>query len=487
MTRLAAILLLTATALPVRGDDWSRVWPDPIGDAVFRRTDAGNDGLLPPGDPIDLVTVEVNSWSSPTPTTDPYSGSPVSNGHLLRLRLEFDGLVSPPGPLGVGQAGGNYDPFLFGPRPVYGFIEFDVDKDKDSGGELWSVAQGRFLASVARFGTTPAGSISERVAVWRNHINSNFNSGPQFERSGAEFAFTLCGCWVPTIISQSGVANDTFEVGETWILRGRFFERAISFSSLSAFWGGSDFGLFDPLVDVRWRHDALLDRTIVELVFPLTMQGAALLAGQPVQEADNSLLNHTSMQEALVDLADNATFATGNLRTLWHEWENQNPFDFLAPGEWRVTALIGTAYTGPEADARYVWTDIGFGLTPGDVNGDGLAGSGDRTQVDAFISQYDGGTWDCDGIVDGRVTLCDFANNFCLYDFNYDGVIDACDASTLGHGADLNHDGMLNFFDVAAFLQDFSAQSTSADWNSDGMLNFFDVSAYLQVFSAGCP
>lgn len=487
MRRFAAISLLACAAFPVFGTDWSRVWLDPVGDAVFRRTDAGNNGLLTPLGPIDLISVEVNSWSSPTPTTDPYNGSPVSDGHLLRILLKFDGMVSPPGPLGIGLAGGTNDPFRFGPRPVYGFIDFDVDKEKDTGGELWSIAQSRFLANVARFGSTPSGSISERVAVWRNHINSNFSSGPQFERSGAEFAFTLCGCWVPTIISQSGDADDTFDAGESWILRGRFFERAISFSDLSGFWGGSDFGQFDPLVNVRWQHDEATDCTVVELVFPLDMQGASLLTGQPVQGVDNSLDNHTSLEEALADLADNAAVAAGNLRTLWREWEDQNPSDFLVPGEWKVTALIGTTYAAPEVDARFVWTDVGFDLVRGDVNGDGLTESSDRAAVNAFIAQNDGGVWDCDGVVDGRVTLCDFSNNFCLYDFDFNGVIDACDASTLGHGSDLNADGMINFFDVSVFLQAFSAHNPTADWNADGMFNFFDVSAYLQVFSAGCP
>lgn len=487
MKQLVAISLLAVAALPARGTEWSALWLDPVGDADFRRTDIGNDGLLPPVDPIDLISVELNSWSTPTPTTDPYTGWPVSHGHLFRMRLEFDGLVSPPGPLGIGLAGGTHDPFRFGPRPVYGFIDLDVDEDKSTGGELWSVAQNRFLANVARFGTTPRGSISERVAVWGRDINSNFNSEPQFERSGAEFAFVLCGCWEPTIVSQTGDADGEFDEGETWIIRGRFFERAISFASLSGFWGGSDFGQFDPLVNVRWRHDEAVDRTIVELVFPLDMQGAALLAGQPVEPEDSSLSNHTSFREALADLVDNAGFAGGHLRTLWREWESQNPSDLLAPGEWKVTALIGTTYASSQVDARYVWTDVGFDLTRGDVNGDGAADALDRTRVNAFIAQYDGSSWDCDGALDGRVTLCDFAGNFCLYDFNSDGVIDACDAGTLGHGADLNNDGLVNFFDVSIFLQAFSSQHPLADWNADGAFNFYDVSGYLQVFSTGCP
>lgn len=47
--------------------------------------------------------------------------------------------------------------------------------------------------------------------------------------------------------------------------------------------------------------------------------------------------------------------------------------------------------------------------------------------------------------------------------------------------------GVLNFFDVQAFLQAFSAHATSADMNSDGVHNFFDMQTFLSLFSAGCP
>ncbi|MBX3323222.1 MAG: hypothetical protein KF757_09560 [Phycisphaeraceae bacterium] len=47
--------------------------------------------------------------------------------------------------------------------------------------------------------------------------------------------------------------------------------------------------------------------------------------------------------------------------------------------------------------------------------------------------------------------------------------------------------GVLDFFDVQAFLQAFSAQNPTADINKDCLFNFFDVQAYLQAFSAGCP
>ena len=53
--------------------------------------------------------------------------------------------------------------------------------------------------------------------------------------------------------------------------------------------------------------------------------------------------------------------------------------------------------------------------------------------------------------------------------------------------ADLTGDGSVNFFDVSAFLQAFSAQDPIADFTNDGNWNFFDVSAFLSAFAAGCP
>ena len=54
-----------------------------------------------------------------------------------------------------------------------------------------------------------------------------------------------------------------------------------------------------------------------------------------------------------------------------------------------------------------------------------------------------------------------------------------------------NPDGVLNFFDIAAFINAFTAMDPAADFapagNPDGVFNFFDVSAYITAFNAGCP
>jgi hypothetical protein len=53
--------------------------------------------------------------------------------------------------------------------------------------------------------------------------------------------------------------------------------------------------------------------------------------------------------------------------------------------------------------------------------------------------------------------------------------------------ADFNDDTLLDFFDIAAFLDAFSNELPSADFVADGEFNFFDVAAYLDAFSSGCP
>jgi hypothetical protein len=488
LTRTLACGLLLGSVALGSPDDSNGIWVDPAGDAGFRLTDEGADGLLPPGiDPIDLLGVVVTGWTTPTPLTDPYNGFIDEGVDLMRIEISFSGLISPPGPLGIGEVGGQYDPLEFGDRPVYGTIELDIDDDKDSGGELGDLALVRYLANVGRFGRTPEGSISDRVATGAGDYDGNYWLGRQYERTGAEFAFVMCGCWEPEVISEGGDGNGFFDAGESWIVRGRFFERIQSVAPVSGLFGGSTFGNFDPQVDVRWSHNILTDETTVELVFPLTMAGAAMLTGQPEQPLNLSLFDHTSVAEAISDLIESADFATNELEDLIDQWRGEKIDDYLEPKEWEVSALIGTAYAAQEIDARYVWTDTGFHEVLGDVDGDELADSNDRAVVDAFIAGLDGGVNDCDGSINGSVMLCQFARNFSLYDFNNDGLVDACDSSTLGLGADVNGDGLVDFFDVSMFLGWFSAQDPRADLNGDGLFEFFDILAYLQRFSNGCP
>ncbi len=52
---------------------------------------------------------------------------------------------------------------------------------------------------------------------------------------------------------------------------------------------------------------------------------------------------------------------------------------------------------------------------------------------------------------------------------------------------DLIEDGLLDFFDLQAFLNAYSASDGLADWNDDGAIDFFDLQQYLNDYSDGCP
>lgn len=456
------------------------IWNDTIGDAVVRRTDAGNDAPLPVGfEPIDLVSVDVQGWEPFDPMVDPYSGDVVNaDADFVRIVVTLEGLVAPPGPLGID--GSPYDPYRYGARPIFGSIELDIDDQKNSGGEFMPIARNRYLANVGRFGLSPLGSISERIVRSADDIDSNFYTLPEFERTGGEFILTLCGCFTPTIESQNGDMDGTFDEGEDWILSGRFFERFVSFAPESGLFGGSDFGLFDPVVDLRFVHDTQIDRTTIMLVFPITNEGAAMLEGGSVQEIDSSLWNHTSIEEALDDLINGAEFASGALSELCDDWRGRDLDDYRQPREWFVHALIGTAPVTPDPTGLFIWTDTGFNEVFADLNDDDQSDELDETALLDRIALLDGTSEDEDATVNGEVVIPDFGFSFDLADLNGDGIIAPSDFPN-DCAADLTGDGALDFFDLSALLQN------QVDWNGDTGFDFFDLSSYLMSFSAGCP
>ena len=479
-------LLIPSTIVFATGDDG--VYTDEAGDAVIRRTDVGNDAPLPPGfEPIDLLELRVQGWEPFSPQTDPYTGN-TSGGDedIVRIQLIVDGLVAPPGPIGLD--GSPYAPYQYGERPLFGYIELDVDDRDDTGGEFMPLARNRYLANVGRFGQSPYGSISNRMV--RNadeDIDTDFGSWPQFERTGGEFTLALCGCFTPTIVSQDGNTDSIFDAGETWIVSGRFFERFVAFQPESGLSGGSDFGLFDPVVELQFRHDQSEDRTYVTLVFPITNHGAAMLAGGSTQSVDSNVSNHTSIEEALDDLIYGADYAQGDLYELVDHWKGRDIDDYFRPRDWKPTALIGTAPTVQDPAALFVWTDTGYGETYGDLNNDDMSTELDSQVIIDAVDSLDGTGADADGIVNGEVAIVDFGPNFDLRDLNGDGVISEDDIVVPLCPADLTGDGILNFFDVSAFLSAYNAQQPAADFTGDGLYNFFDVSAYLGAYNAGCP
>lgn len=467
---------------------------DPAGDAVPRRTDVGADNPLDPAtQPPDLITLKIGGWQPVLPSVDPYTGQWIDGdgASILRLDMTFAGLVNPPGTLGLG--GQPYDPLKFGPSPFFGFIELDLDDDDDTGGELGNAAITRYLANVARFGALPEGPISQRCALSALDYNSNFYSLPQYERSGADFAITMCGCFPVTIVNKFGDLNNTFDAGDTWIVSGRFFQRSGGYQGASGVWGGSAPGLYDPIVKLRFSHSTLTNTTVVSLVYALDMVGASLLTGQPLQAMDSNVGNHTSVAEALQDIIDGASEPlSGPVRYLTERWAGDDVEDFLDPTDWQATMLLATAY--PQMDpggALYVWTDIGFDNTVGDFNADGLVGVPDSEALALHIAANDGGTNDCDGSVNGQIAICNFAWNFSLFDASFDGLVTLSDLDIPPGSLPGDTDGNceVNSIDLNILLINFGMTGAAwddGDFDGDGDVDSTDLNILLSNFGAVC-
>lgn len=494
--RRCASVLLTLSFAGGALASGPRTYQDAVGDAAYRPTSADGAQMLPAGEPIDLVMLRVGNWSTPTPLSDPYVGTFTDSASPLgRIDVVFAGVVSPPGVLtGAGQP----DPFRFGARPLYAFIDFDIDNEDDTGGELTSSALNRFYANVARFGTHPGSSDSIRFAMSSGGLDYDYTTTPYFERSGADYALSFCGCTAATLESESTTPaklNGVFEAGETMIVSGRFFQRAGGFRPASAVIGGSVPGAYDPIVRVRFHHDVESDRTTVSIVFALTQQGAAMLTGESAQPIDANVANHTSVAEAMQDIINRAqSYSTPGLTyQLIRGWRDQELDDATDAGDWRARALVGTTYAGT-ASSLYLWTDAGFECTYHDVNGDAAADAGDQAAINQAITVADGGSDDADGYVNGSVAIGNHPMGFSVYDVNSDGVINGLDADAIepACAADFDQSGTADATDIFIFLDAWFAQNglsgpgLSADIDGSGSVEATDIFVFLDAWFAGC-
>ncbi len=479
---LAAAIWASAFARPALARQGStNIIDDYPGDAVIRRTDAGANGSIKPGTkPPDVVLMETRGWS----------GAPMD---VVEVRVKFEGLVNPPGPLGLGAL--QFDPFAFGDNPVYGFMEIDIDRDRNTGGELGDGAKFRYLANLARFGEVPEGSLSERAAKDGTNLDSNFNSSPQFERSGADFALVLCGCFDVTVTNTFGDYDGQFSAGDTWIVSGRFFQRAGGYEEASAAYGGTFFGLYDPITTLQFSHSIYSDQTTLTLKFPMTMLGAAILSGQPIEAPDLDVSNHVSIFEALDDVIAGAEGGlSGPTATLANRWAGQLASEFLSPQDWGLTGLFGTSYQWPEPDgALYVWTDAAGDHGFGDFDGSSVVNGIDLAIFDLTLLSRDGGPQDMDGIANGMVRIPNFGPGFSVYDLNGDGVIGPPDRNELVPPilfGDANHDCIVNFADITSVLTHWGssyATTGPGDANRNGQVNFADITSVLTSFGLTCP
>lgn len=492
---------------------------DSGGDASIRRTDtlgSEPDGqLLNPDQvqaPIDLRRVVIGNWQIANPAMTPadpsnqFMGSFVSSqtdNRLLCVQIQLYGLVNPPGALGSG--GHPYEPFAFGPRPVYGFVDLDVDHDRRTGGDLTDRAFFRFLANAARFGSRVSESWGSNGVIESSQLDLPFGdpTRPVFEASGAEFSVVLCGCeplapvW-PAAATESGAQ---FTSGSTWVLEGRVFQRASGFRDASRIaWmtRPEAAGLYDPVVRCQFSHDLATDRTTISIVYPTNAAGVQLLDGLASPPAFNNRVeedgNHGCVQEALRDLTGNpnsvpfGSLARELTQELWELSSSElNELDKVT--DWRIqSAMVGTAYPAPQGPlSLFVWTDIAPEVeSRGDLDSDGMVTGSDRQALAARVLSQDA----LDGATDCAITITGWPLNFSTMDINFDGQIDRTDADLLSPGsgiccpADFNGDDVVSVQDIFDFLNAWFAGN--ADFNGDAATSVQDLFDYLSAYFSGC-
>lgn len=434
-SRLFGFCFLLVFMLPAQVDAVERVVrQDTHGDAVARRTDPGADGPIDPGLHAlpDLLSYTLGNWQPDNPQADLYVGTWNAMGGFLRFEMVFDGVVNPPGPVGCcGES--TYDPFRYGPNPVSGYIELDVDDDVNTGGEL-EAPQLRYLGNTSRFGGLPQpAAIRGRAAPDYFAFDGELGSSPLVERSGEDFHLALVGWEIQsTGILRSDVSDWTFGAGERWIVPGYLFQRAHGYRRYSSACcrAGAPMGSYEPLVKLEFSHSTISNRTTITLVYPLTNAACAAMEGNPQTEPmDVYFTNQNSIQEALYELMISAMAATPIDRAepefvLIAGWENKNPDDYLEPALWRVSVLLGGSYTEPQTDSVFVWSDIHPDVAVGDIAGDAVINNADVTAFDLFLEIHDGQAgYDGDNAVNGIVQIVDFGPNFSLFDLNYDGLV----------------------------------------------------------------
>ncbi|MDX2200062.1 MAG: hypothetical protein SF069_13960 [Phycisphaerae bacterium] len=486
VSRLAAWVAIGAAVGRAGGPALSVSVADLECDVILQRTDAGGSAPYDPlvHRPPDVVRVVIGNWQPVDPQADVFVGSFSGGGAFLRIDVRFAGLQNPPG----ATAPASFAPFEYGPHPVYGFLEVDIDLDNHTGGET-DAPQFRYPANVARFGGVPAGDrFEDRVLRTPDDDDLEFESSPYVERSGEEFHLAL----LPTSFAAGGItrlvgdADGIFESGETWVLSGRWFHRAHGFEPFSLAKGGAAAGEYMPISPLRFSHDATSDETAVSLVFPLTNAAAAALSGAAAQPNNADPSDQASVEEGLVDLMESAQFALAfpsgaPEEALITGWALENPANRLDAWRWRMTMLTGASYSA--AGFGFVWTDVMPNPTRGDVNGENGVDHGDFNNLADYIEGHDLD----DGVNDDRVALSGFPASFAVFDVSGDGVVDEGDGAFLSRVGDADLDDDVDLHDFAR-LQACSGQFGGiacelVDLNRDGWSTNSDACWFAQILN----
>lgn len=451
--RLRSILVLMFAAAPCAAQPL-RI-SDRAGDAALRRLDLGADGAIDPATHRmpDILQYRLGGWEPDDAANDLYQGGWDDAAEFFRLDIVFDGLVNPPGSLGIEQP---FDPFHYGDHPVFGYVEFDVDADVNTGGEL-DRPDLRYNGAVGRYGGAPRGSrFANRVAVDGRAFDGDVTSGPFVDLSGEDFHLALFGWLIEEVhVEHEGDPNDPnggdpnipggdpiFGPGAVWRVTGRLLHRSHGYERFSYACCDGEPGSYEPEVTLRFRHRIDVDRTTVSFVYPLTnVASAAMRDDENVEPDDGDASNQNSIVEALDDLAFSAEFAPPAWRAdpafrIIERWADWSPAMLRPTRAWRVAIAVGTSYTDQDpSGALLAWTDVYPDIVAGDFDADGRLDGGDLILFDDYMVANDGlPGFDADGLANGEIHLAGFGPNFSMFDVNYDGVIDAADRPIAGGG-----------------------------------------------------
>lgn len=478
------------------------VFFDGAGDTVIRRTDPGNDG---PFDELlhnlpDIVEMRLGRFTPTSPHIDRFAGNWHATGEFVRFDLVLAGVINPPGKVEFDDDDPDYEPFLYGPNPVFGYIEFDLDADENTGGE-YDDHRHRYLGNIGRFGGVPAiPYYVDRVALSNNDVNDILAMGPFCEKSGEEFHIKLDEEIdnIEVKVERPNGNSGHFEAGEIWWVRGRYLHRAHAFDDYT-FSCIDQPDRYKPLVYLRYAHSEQTDQTTISLVFPRTNVGAAALSGPQtqVQSNDGCDFNQASFVECLTDLKFSATFADPlDMQQPEFQfiagWAAKTPANHLEPANWRATALVGSAYdTFQSFVTNAVYTDAWPSVLPGDFTGDGLIDAADDTAKVDYITLFDGHpSFDTDGDnTNLQLVWPNFSRGFCVFDVEYQGVASAA-AVLLG---DMDINLVVDYDDVDDFIlgilqpsvytdtHNGEAPITRGDMNLDGVLDGADFQPFVDA------
>jgi len=482
------------------------VFLDPADDARVIRTD---DDSVNPFDPglhrlPEIIQIRLGAFQPNLPHVDLFSGSWTTSGQFVRLDVVFSGLINPPGTVGLGN-GQSYAPYHYGPHPVFGFIEIDVDGNENTGGEV-DFPELRYLGNVARLGGLPVEArFQNRAALTRDDCDKSVLSAPFVKRSGEEFHLALLGEEISAVyVKEESDCGDPsiFEAGETWILAGSWLHRAHPYEEFSLQCFAAQ-GRYMPTSFLRFRHSEYTDQTTVSLVFPLRNSAHASMQLPPASpQANNGCPgDQYSIEEALVDLQFSAINVDPFQMTfpeyqLLADWAIESPGAVLAPGAWRINACLGSAYSSEQSgSARFVWTDMYPNVCNRDFTGDGRVTIADVAVFQAFLAEHDGDddVDDDDDSNNNSIELDDFSRNFYLYDTNYDGYIDCDDIMLLG---DMDWNGVVELDDLSAFALGVldplaykvaypnKLPEMNGDLNGDGCCDGRDIQLLVQLLTA---